>query len=837
MEKFSLSVRKRSIPVLFSLVFFLFFLASPSPAQVIRSDTVWRGDVVVDGDVLVLPGAVLRIEPGTRVLVKASESSRTEPEYLSPLTEITVRGRLEALGGPGDAGIEIVLPDRSRTNEWAGIFVDGGEVVLRGVKVGGADSALSVIRGRAEVRGCEFSGNRYGVTLRRDGVEAEFRDSRVTGNDYGVVLLDGAEFSGSSCDVSGNREQDVFSAPAAPFVPEGRVYAVKVPEHKSEYGNESLLGTVVWRDHVVVRGVVRVPAKSRLVIMPGTVVEFSRRDSNGDGIGENGLLVMGMLVAKGTAGRPIVFRSAEKTRRAGDWDSINIYTSDGVQNVIEYCQVEDAYRAFHLHYSNVLVAHCVLRGNLRGLQFQESLVEVRDNDIYGNHSAVRARDSEVSFIGNRIFGNYFGPYFFRMTGEVRDNLVAANHLDGLRLREGALEVGGNYISGNRYGLTVAYAVYGEYSGNVLSANGESGLVLKGTDSVRVRGNYVSGNGINGISVLDSAAVISGNQVVGNGVRGLGLNGFRGVATGNNFAFNGEYAIGVEGGEDAVARGNWFNGDDVAAVVYDHADDRSRGRLDVGGVLGSAARFTWPVDSVWDDTLWLGDMVIPGRVEQKSSSTLKVAPGTVLRFARKASLWSYGPFEAVGTKDRRIVFTAAEDSDDKLYWDEFTTERTTARFAHCDFHNAYMAVHVHFSNVTIDDCYFSGNESGFRVRGGPVEVKNSLFEDNVYGMVSYLAKGRIHGNLFRGNDIGILIRAERRGGMHVNNNNIQDNHRYNMRMGDFNNGEDVDARNNWWGRAEGPGRTIRDARDEPGIGMIFYDPFATAPLDLNLPEVK
>ncbi len=821
--------RKRSILLFFCLFSFLsiFLIASPSSALVIQSDTVWSGEVVVDGDVLVLSGATLRIEAGTHVLVKASESSRTEPEYLSPLTEITVRGRLEALGGAGGKGIEIVLPGRSRTNEWAGIFVDGGEVVLRGVKVSGADSALSVIRGRAVVSGSEFSGNRYGVTLRREGVEAEFHDSRMTGNDYGVVLLDGAEFSGTGCDVSGNEQSDVFRAPVASFVPEAREYAVKVPERRSEYGDESLLGTVVWKDHIVVKGVVRVPGKSRLVIMPGTVVEFTRRDTNGDGIGENGLLVMGMLVAKGTADRPIVFRSAEPDRRAGDWDSINIYTSDGVQNVIEYCQVEDAYRAFHLHYSNVLVSHCVLRGNLRGMQFQESLVEVRANEIYGNHSAVRARDSEVVFRDNRIYGNYFGPYLFRMTGEVRDNLIAANYLDGLRLREGALEVRGNYISGNRYGLTVAYAVYGEYSGNVLSGNGESGLVLKGTDGVHVRGNHVSGNGGNGISVLDSAALISGNQLVGNGERGLGLNGFRGVASRNNFAFNRGYAIGLDGSEDAVARGNWFNGDDVSAVVFDHADDASRGRVDVSGVLSSPERFTWPVSSVREDTLWLGDILVPGRVEQKSGATLRIAPGTTVRFARGRGIWSNGTIIAEGGPGRRISFIAAGPADGE-YWHQIMVEKGRGRFRFCDFRNARTAVHAHDSGILVEDCRFLASKTGMMFKGGPVLVRRSLFTGNSVGIVTNFAHGEVTGCTIRSNAIGVMVRAEKNLGMRISGNNIFANSRYEVKMGDFNPGQDADFRGNYWGGGD-PAAKIYDSSTEPGVGRVLYRPFLTAPV--------
>ena len=90
-------------------------------------------------------------------------------------------------------------------------------------------------------------------------------------------------------------------------------------------------------------GIVRVPTEGRLIILPGTLVEFRKKDTYGDGIGENGLLVQGHFIAKGTPQQPIIFRSAETTRRMGDWDAINILGSDRGQSIMEFCQFEDGY--------------------------------------------------------------------------------------------------------------------------------------------------------------------------------------------------------------------------------------------------------------------------------------------------------------------------------------------------------------------------------------------------------------------------------------------------------------------------------------------------------------
>jgi hypothetical protein len=98
-------------------------------------------------------------------------------------------------------------------------------------------------------------------------------------------------------------------------------YEFKEGEITRQYENEVLLEDTVWRGRIEISGLIRVPEKVRLIIVPGTVVEFKKRDTNGDGIGENGLLMQGVLIAKGTEEDPIIFRSAEKNRGMGDWET------------------------------------------------------------------------------------------------------------------------------------------------------------------------------------------------------------------------------------------------------------------------------------------------------------------------------------------------------------------------------------------------------------------------------------------------------------------------------------------------------------------------------------
>jgi len=809
------------------------FMPRLSQAALIDHDTTWSGEVVMQEDFLVLPGATLTIAPGTVIHVEASENTKTEPEFLSPLTELTVRGKLKATGSKeSPITFAVKASADGKTKEWAGIFVDGGTVSLTWTTVQSAESGLTFIKGEAEAVSATFQKNRYGLTIQKSEPRLKLVNSMILENDYGLVLLNGATVINDNSEIRVNRQKDLLQTEAIrSFIPPPKEYRLEPSGKTTTYGSEVLLGNVIWKDRILINGVVRLPEQSKLIILPGTVIEFSKRDTNGDGIGENGMLVLGMLVAKGTAEQPIIFRSAESKKNSGDWDSINLFNSDGFQNMIEYCQVEDAYRAIHAHFSNLFIGHSVLRRNLRGMQFQESLVEVVDTDMYNNSTSVRARDSEVSFSGNRFYDNLFGPNLYRATGTFAGNLIAANFLDGARVREGALEVRENTMFGNRYGLTLAYADTGVFSRNVIVGNSETGIAVKGTDRIQVKENFIQGNGANGISLLDSLAVISGNHIALNDERGIGIISFAGEIRDNNLINNKLYAIGMDGDKDVAVSGNWWGGAVLDEVIFDKQDDPSKGRLDYGTVRDAAVPFVWPTTSVDTDTTWFGEIQLPYGISIKAGTTLKVAPATTVKIGKDVLIWADGNIEAVGEAKGRIRFTSLEQAEGP-YWDQITTELAKAIFVHCDFENANMALHSHFSNVLVKDCSFFNSESGFRFRGGPVEISRSWFQGNVFGIVSYFTKARVIDNVFTGNDVGILVRNERNGGMMIAGNNIYKNKRYNLRVGDFNEGQNVDAKNNWWGGDE-PLATIFDDRAEPGVGLVYFEPFAKEAFDLQI----
>jgi len=818
---------------------FLILLLMPARAMctVLTADTLWSGEVVVDQDILVPAGVTLTISPGAVIRVSPSESTKTDPEYMSPLTEITVRGTLISDGASGSPVTFVIAGGKKAT--WAGIIIDGGKGVFRNSVVNDAETGIYIVNGSLSLKDSLLTKNRYGLTVQGTLAEVRVDSSRIEKNDYGLILFDNAKIEGSGNVIAENRKKDEYKASAkdnSSLRPEAvRMEDKDRPEAKKEksriYGDEVLLGTTIWQGRIEVNGMVRVPEDSRLIIVPGTLVEFRRKDSNLDGIGENGLQIQGIIVAKGTEEEPIIFRSSEKKRAMGDWDAINIMNSDKGQNLIERCVIEDAYRGLHFHFSNVTVVNVALRNNYRGIQFQESVVEITGSRIYDNKSAIQARDSDILLSDNAVYHNYAGFNLFRNSLTMRDNIIVNNYQEGIRLREGLPVIERNLIDGNRHGLMINDSIYGTFAANVISHNHESGISLKNTDNIEISGNVVQANGLNGINIQDAGALISGNMITDNMERGIGVLSFHGSITGNTIMKNGLYNLGIDGTEPVSAFMNWWGEDDVRKMIYDKENDPSRGRADYLPMLQTPVSFPWPLRTISVNTAWHGEVAVRESLTVLPGAELVVSPNTAVLFGTGAGLLVKGKIIAKGEKGAVISFRSVQGKG-QAEWDEILLDHAQgSAFSNSVFSNATWALHSHFTDLKVEGCAFVNNQGGIRFTSGPIDVRRSFFGKNEVGIRAFRGSAFITENIITGNDTGIFVR-EKGGGLRITRNNLFDNSGYSIRMGDFNN-EDVDARDNWWG-SDAPASKIYDAVTEPGIGAVRYEPISERPFALEAP---
>jgi hypothetical protein len=169
-------------------------------------------------------------------------------------------------------------------------------------------------------------------------------------------------------------------------------------------------GEAVWSGEVRIHGVVTVKKSGRLTILPGTRVLFERIDRDGDGIGDSELLVEGALLARGTAGAPILFSSAEREPQKADWKFL--YLNYAREALVEHIISEYAFSGIQVHFCRAKVLNSTFRHNIDGVRFSTVNIEVAGNRIHDNTHGLRyeERRSSAHIHHNEIRGNDIGIF-------------------------------------------------------------------------------------------------------------------------------------------------------------------------------------------------------------------------------------------------------------------------------------------------------------------------------------------------------------------------------------------------------------------------------------------
>lgn len=182
----------------------------PSVAGILRGETVLSGEVVLTDDVLVPAGSTLVLRPGTIVHVRSAESTKIDPEYLSPLTELLVRGALR-IEGTVEQPVRF-LPAGETTEEiwWAGIILDGATAtVIEGAELSGAETGLLCLRSSPRLRGNLLTGCRYGI-IAQAGSAPEILDNRIQDGEGGVFCWRGSSPRLEGNRITGHQEEGLF---------------------------------------------------------------------------------------------------------------------------------------------------------------------------------------------------------------------------------------------------------------------------------------------------------------------------------------------------------------------------------------------------------------------------------------------------------------------------------------------------------------------------------------------------------------------------------------------------------------------------------------------------
>jgi hypothetical protein len=262
---------------------------------------------------------------------------------------------------------------------------------------------------------------------------------------------------------------------------------------------------------------------------------------------------------------------------------------------------------------------------------------------------------------------------------------------------------------------------------------------------------------------------------------------------------------------------------------------------VAVLAGCAATSPPPAPAAGGTWTWHGTRRIAEFVEIPAGVTLRLEPGTTLRFAfvdrdgdgvGDAGLHVLGRIEAAGTPGAPVVFTSAAADPQPGDWQGLVFDNSTGNlFTETRFEYAQHALHAHFSSARLERCRLERNIEGTRLGNSSFTVEHSLVRGNVSkGLNFFGCANAIRHNLITGNADGVfLFEADTRSVVEANN--IVGNLRYDVRLGDFYRGGKRIGEN-WFGTADSAAIRARvfDGANAPGLGPLEFTassaPFVT-----------
>ncbi len=213
------------------------------------------------------------------------------------------------------------------------------------------------------------------------------------------------------------------------------------------------------------------------------------------------------------------------------------------------------------------------------------------------------------------------------------------------------------------------------------------------------------------------------------------------------------------------------------------------------------------NTLYEDTVWQGEVLIDGILTIAMGATLEIRPGTRVRFTRidsnddgigESEIFAQGRFIARGSKEQPVIFTSAEKNPAPGDWGALNmmmSESGENLLEHCLVEYGYRGFHSHFSiarlqastfrynqrgsqfqesTVAISDCDFSQNFNGLQFRDSKVLIENSRVSDNHWGIRAVYVELRMSGNRIEGNRInGISLRDSK---LQLDDNLVTDNRR-------------------------------------------------------------
>ena len=206
------------------------------------------------------------------------------------------------------------------------------------------------------------------------------------------------------------------------------------------------------------------------------------------------------------------------------------------------------------------------------------------------------------------------------------------------------------------------------------------------------------------------------------------------------------------------------------------------------------------------------VVLPG-------ARLTVQPGTVIWF-RKLGLVVKGELQINGTEAEPVSFASlGSDNWKGIFFDK---SKTVNHMQYCQISNAEFGIRASVSTVNLKNCIFQDNVWGIVIEEGKTEIHNSLVRtSDKIGIAARRAQILVRNSVITENGSGGFILDKSKA--QIEQNNISNNGNWAIKVVNSANG--VKAANNWWG--------VDDPEQTEIIGKMTIQPVLEKPIDFRI----
>jgi len=171
-----------------------------------------------------------------------------------------------------------------------------------------------------------------------------------------------------------------------------------------------------------------------------------------------------------------------------------------------------------------------------------------------------------------------------------------------------------------------------------------------------------------------------------------------------------------------------------------------------------------------DTVWEGNILVDGLVKVSAGVTLRLMPGTKVRFAKRdhnndgvgdSGLFLQGNILAFGTAKRPIIFTSGstkkKEAGDWAGINIIASDTSENILSNVIIEYANAGIHSHFSTLSLQSATFRKNRRGLYCQEMRLNVSSSKFVDNISGVRCRDLTGTITKTIFKNNIWGMDCR--------------------------------------------------------------------------------